>query len=93
MRAHRVHQCYYCNHFFISEIKQKRHVKNCSGKPGVIYNFNNQSLISYQENFRAKADLPIAIYFDFESLPRSRTEKNACSFLCYDCCFSSIIKT
>ena len=67
MRAHRVHQCYYCNHFFISEIKQKGHVKNCSGKPGVIYNFNNQSLISYQENFRAKGDFPFAIYFDFEA--------------------------
>ena len=47
-RGHRVHQCYYCNHFFISEIKQKRHVRTCSGKPGVIYNINNQSLTSYQ---------------------------------------------
>ena len=46
-RAHKVRQCFYCNKFFISEIKQIRHVKNCAGKPGVIYNFNNQCLLSY----------------------------------------------
>ena len=67
IRAHKVYQRYYCNHFFISVTKQKRHIKNCSGKRGVIYHFNNQSLISYEENFRAKGDLPFAIYFDFET--------------------------
>ena len=47
--------------------KQKSHAKNCSGKPGVIYNFNNQLLISYEETFRAKGFLPFAIYFDLET--------------------------
>ena len=66
-RAHKVRQCFYCNKFFISEIKQIRHVKNCAGKPGVIYNFNNQCLLSYQGNFRAKGNMPLAIHFDFET--------------------------
>ena len=44
-----------------------RHMDNCSGSPGVIYNFNNQNLISYQNNFRTKGDLPFVIYFDFET--------------------------
>ena len=33
----------------------------------MIYNFNNQNLISYQDNFRAKGDIPFVIYFDFET--------------------------
>ena len=40
---------------------------NCSGRPGVVYNFNNQNLISYQDNFHAKGNVPFVIYFDFET--------------------------
>ena len=60
-RAHKVHQCYYSNKFFISESRQTRHIKNCSGKPGIVYNFNNQSLISYQDNFHNKGDIPFVL--------------------------------
>ena len=42
-------------------------MENCSGKPGVAYNLNNQCLISYQDNFHNKGDTPFAIYFDFET--------------------------
>ena len=35
--------------------------------PGVVYNFNAKSLISFQDNFHAKGDLPFALYFDFET--------------------------
>ena len=66
-RAHKVYECYYCNKFFIEKMRHKRHLENCSGKPGVIYNFNNQCLISYQDNFKNKGDLPFSIYFDFET--------------------------
>ena len=31
-----------------------------------MYDFNNQNLISYQDNFHAKGDIPFVIYFDFE---------------------------
>ena len=40
---------------------------NCSGRPVVIYSFNNQNLVSYQENFHAKGHVPFVIYFDFET--------------------------
>ena len=66
-RAHKAYQCYYCNKFFIVKTRQKRHMENCSGKPGVVYNFNNQCLISYQDNFRAKRDVPFVVYLDFET--------------------------
>ena len=85
-RAHQSYQCYYCNKIFIQEIRQKKkHIENCSGRPGVVYNFNNQNLISYQDNFHAKDDAPIVIYFDFETT--ERTEKNVCPFICDDSCF------
>ena len=66
-RAHKCYECYYCNKFFIRADRQEIHSKNCSGIPGVIYNFNNQDLISYQDNFNAKGDVPFVVYFDFET--------------------------
>ena len=52
---------------FLRQERQKRHMENCSGVPRVIYNFNTQSLISFEDNFHAKDDLPFVIYFDFET--------------------------
>ena len=66
-RAHKCYQSYYCNQFFIAELRQKRHIENCSGKPGVVYNFNNQNLISYQDNFCPKDNIPLAVYSDFKT--------------------------
>ena len=66
-RAHKVYQRYYCIKFFLAQFKQKRHTENCSGKPGVVYSFNNQCLISYVDNSGNKGDLPFVIYFDFET--------------------------
>ena len=67
-RSSKVRSCHYCNHFFVhNNIKFERHLKHCSGKSGIIYNFNNQSLISCKDNFKAKGDLPFSIYFDFET--------------------------
>ena len=66
-RAHKVYRCFYCNKFFVAEPRQKRHMENCSGKPGVVYNFNNQCLTSYQDNFHFKGNVPFVVYFDFET--------------------------
>ena len=66
-RAHKCYQCYCRNKFFILKLRQKRHMENFSGRPEVVYNFNNQNLISYQDNFRAKGDIPFTIYSDFET--------------------------
>ena len=52
---------------FFRQERQKRHIENCSGVPRVIYNFNTQNLISFEDNFHAKGDLPFVIYFDFET--------------------------
>ena len=44
-------------------------MENCSGKSVVVYNFNNQCLISYQDNLQNKGNVPFTIYFDFETAP------------------------
>ena len=36
-------------------------------KPGVVYNFNNQCFISYQDNFDTKGDVPFVVYFGFQT--------------------------
>ena len=67
-RSSKVQSCHYCNHFFVhNNTKFEKHLKHCSGKPSIIYNFSNQSLISYEDNFKSKGDIPFTIYFDFET--------------------------
>ena len=44
-----------------------KNTENCAGIRGVKYNFNNKNLISFEDNFGSKADLPFTRYFDFET--------------------------
>ena len=66
--------------------------------PGVVYNFKNQNLISYQDNFHAKGDILFVIYFDFGTTAPTDNcldpeQKKMFCFLCHDCSFSSRIRT
>ena len=60
-------ECYYCGKFFAKADKQKRHIENCIGAPGIIYNFNNKNLITFKDYFKSKGAIPMAIYFDFKT--------------------------
>ena len=88
-------ECYYCGKFFARADKQKRYIENCSGAPGIIYNFNNKNLINFEDNFKSKGGMPIAMYSDFETTALTdncfnpEQKKNFCYFLCFKCCFSS----
>ena len=62
-----VFECYYCGKFFARADKQKWHIENCTCIPGIIYNFNNKNLITFEDNFKSKGDIPMAIYFDLET--------------------------
>ena len=42
-------------------------IENCSGKPGYVYNFNIQSLLTFKENLKFKRDIPLTAYIDFET--------------------------
>ena len=61
------YQCYYCNKFFVRPDKHKRHMQHCSSVPGIVYNFNNQNLVTFEDNLGYKGDLPVVAYIDFET--------------------------
>ena len=60
-------ECYYRENFFARADKQKRHTENCISVPGIICNFNKKHLITFEDNFKSKGDIPVAMYFDFET--------------------------
>ena len=65
--AHGCYECYYCRKLFLREDRHKRHIQNCAGVPGVVYNFNKKKIISFQDNFYVKGDIPFVFYFDFKT--------------------------
>ena len=78
--------------FFARADKQKRHIENCSGVPGMIYNFNKKNLITFEDNFKSKGDMPMAMYFDFETTAPTDNcfnpeQKNVCYVFCFNYCF------
>ena len=73
-RAYTIYECYYCNKFFRQKNKKDHHLKICSGKPGVVYNFCSQTLTSFEDNYSAIGDVPFSIYFDFETTSPTDSE-------------------
>ena len=60
-------QCYYCNKFFVRPDKYRRHIEHYSGVSGIVYSFNNQNLVAFEDNLGYKGDLPAVAYIDFET--------------------------
>ena len=60
-------QCHFCSNYYGRKDKYDRHLDSCTGKPGYIYNFNTQSLITFEENLKYKSDIPLTAYIDFET--------------------------
>ena len=60
-------QCYFCSKFWTRKSKLERHMKNSTGKPGFIYNFQTRNLLTIEENLQFKRDVPLTAYIDFET--------------------------
>ena len=45
----------------------ERHMENCTGKPGYVYNFNIQNILTFEENLKFKRDIPLTASIDFET--------------------------
>ena len=60
-------QCYFCSNYYGRKDKFDRHIENCTGKPGYVYNFHIQSLLTFEENLKFKRDIPLTAYIDFET--------------------------
>ena len=37
----------------------EKHLENCSGQSGIIYDFNIQNLLTYEDNIKYKDDVPL----------------------------------
>ena len=43
---------------FLQELTNKeRQIENCSGVPGIIYNFSNKNLTTFEDKFKSKGDI------------------------------------
>ena len=60
-------QCYFCGKFWTRKGKLATHMKNCTGKPGFVYNFQTRNLLTFEENIKFKRDVPLTTYIDFET--------------------------
>ena len=75
-------QCHYCSNFFVKyDKKMKEHLACCSGKAGLTFSFDNGKVIDYQDHHSNLGDMPVSVYFDFET-----TTGNFFFFLCKDVC-------
>ena len=77
------------------EERQKRHTESCLGVLGVIYDFNTKTLVSFQDNFNSKDDLPFVLILKLQLQQITsliQNKKNVFCILCFDCCFSSSAK-
>ena len=60
-------RCYYCTKFFSRKDRFEKHLISCSGKPGYVYNFDTQNILTFEENLKLKHDIPLTAYIDFET--------------------------
>ena len=58
--------------FSLEKIDKNIKIESCSSVPGVVCNFNNQNVVTFEDNFKFKGDLPFALYFDFETTAPNR---------------------
>ena len=59
------YECYYYNHFFANKRTFDRHFRSFSGKPGVVYDFNIQNVVTFEDNLNYKGEIPYCVYADF----------------------------
>ena len=67
LRCHKGFVCYYCNDYGTAAKALEKHLKVCARKPGIIYNFNNTHLSTFEDNFRLMGEQPFSVYFDLET--------------------------
>ena len=60
-------RCHYCPKYFCRTERFEKHLESCNGKPGFVYNFDTQNLLTFGENLKLKHDIPLTAYIDFET--------------------------
>ena len=52
---------------FLLESVLEKLVQVCSSVAGVVYKFSNRKIVSFHDNFKFMGNLPLTVYFDFET--------------------------
>ena len=88
-------QCNYCSDFYGRKDRFDQHLNFCVGNPGYVYNFNIQSLVTFEEKLKFKGDIPLTASIDFETTTPTdecldpESKKNVCFLLRYIFCILS----
>lgn len=53
--------------FFSGKDLFEKHLKKCSEIWGTLYKFEKESLVTFEDNYNFRGDLPFATYFDYET--------------------------
>ena len=61
------YKSYGCCQFFSRKIRFASYLKICAKMLRVIYKFENQSLVTCENNLKFIGDLSFSVYFDFET--------------------------
>ena len=64
-------ECYFCYKFHSTKKAFEKHISNCSQAAGILYKFDNKSIVSFEDNYRFLGNLPFAVYFDFQTITGS----------------------
>ena len=67
---------YYCSNYYTKKTKTKqnnyeKHIKSCSGVPGILYNFNTENVVSFEDILKCKDGLLFVAYCDLETITSS----------------------
>ena len=68
-------QCHYCDVLFRYKSKFNKHIKWCTGRPGFIYCFQNDSLETYEKYLRHKKDFLFTVAGDLEKTTGYKSKK------------------
>ena len=53
--------------FLTIKSKLEKHIRICGKKPGVLYDFNLQNVVTFEDNSKYRGDIPFCVYADFET--------------------------
>ena len=61
------YECDYCSNFYAWKRDFEKHIKVCASKPGVVYDFNLQNVVTFEDDIKYKGDIPLRVFADFET--------------------------
>ena len=65
--ANTLYECFYCNEFWSGKSRYEKHLRTCRKKPGVVYDFNLKNIVTFEDNFKYRGNVPFSVYADFET--------------------------